>query len=166
MRHARGVLLFVGIALIPCILHGASLKFASLAPEGTSWMNRMHSLADELSDSTDGRVIIKFYPGGVAGDERDMLRKIRIGQLHGAGFTGNGLGEIVSAVRLLDTPFLFSNINEYDSVLATVSDTLKGLFREKKYELAGWASVGMVYLLSKKPIRTTADLKKSRPWVW
>jgi len=126
----------------------------------------MHILADELADSTDGRVTVKFYPGGVAGDERDMLRKIRIGQLHGAGFTGNGLGEIVSAVRLLDTPFLFSTIDEYDSVLAAVSDTLKGMFREQKYELAGWASVGMVYLLSKKPIETTDDLKKSRPWVW
>lgn len=145
---------------------GTYLKFASLAPEGTSWMKRMHELADELADSTEGRVRIKFYPGGVAGDERDVLRKIRIGQIHAAGFTGNGLGEIVPAMRVLDTPFLFVNLGEYDAVLAAVDDTLRTMFREQGFELAGWASVGMVYLFSKEPIPSVDALRKSRPWVW
>jgi TRAP-type C4-dicarboxylate transport system substrate-binding protein len=145
---------------------GAALKFASLAPEGTSWMKEMHALAEDLAQATQGRVTLKLYPGGVAGDERDVLRKIQAGQLHGAGFTGNGLGEILPAVRVLDTPFLFHTIAEYDSVLATVTDTLQALFLEKGYELAGWASVGWVYLASKNPIATVADLKRARAWVW
>lgn len=143
-----------------------ALKFASLAPEGTSWMKQMRLLADELTAATQGRVTLKLYPGGVAGDERDVLRKIRMGQLHGAGFTGNGLGEILPAVRVFDTPFLFESISEYDSVLVTVTDTLQALFREKGYELAGWASVGWVHLFSKNPIATVDDLKRSRAWVW
>jgi TRAP-type C4-dicarboxylate transport system substrate-binding protein len=129
-------------------------------------MKQMHLLALELADSTEGRVRIKFYPGGVAGDERDVLRKMRIGQLHASGFTGNGLGEILPAVRLLETPFLFSNFAEFDAVLADVSDTLRTGFREEGYELAGWASVGMVHLFSKHPIASVEDLRKSRPWVW
>lgn len=159
-----------GCLIATCLCWGSAesvaLKFASLAPEGTSWMRQMHLLAQELADSTDGRVRIKFYPGGVAGDERDVLRKMRIGQIHASGFTGNGLGEILPAVRLLETPFLFSNLAEYDTVLANVSDTLRMSFREKGYELAGWASVGMVHLFSKRPIASVEDLRKSRPWVW
>ncbi len=163
----RGFLFYaVAICMIASSTWGSALKFASLAPEGTSWMKQLHVLADELADSTEGRVTIKFYPGGVSGDERDVLRKMRIGQIHAAGFTGNGLGEILSAVRLLDTPFLFSDIAEYDSVLASVSDTLEYMFREKGYELAGWVSVGMVHLFSKDPIATVDDLSKARPWVW
>jgi len=145
---------------------GTALKFASLAPEGTSWMKEMHALAEDLAQATDGRVTLKLYPGGVAGDERDVLRKIQAGQLHGAGFTGNGLGEILPAARVLDTPFLFHDIDEYDSVLATVTDTLQTLFLEKGYELGGWASVGWVYLFSKNPIGSVNDLKRARAWVW
>ncbi|MBN1423757.1 TRAP transporter substrate-binding protein DctP [Candidatus Fermentibacteria bacterium] len=144
----------------------AALKFASLAPEGTSWMKQMHLLADELAAATERRVTLKLYPGGVAGDERDVLRKIRMGQLHGAGFTGNGLGEILPAARVFDAPFLFHTIAEYDSVLITVTDTLQALFRDKGYEMAGWASVGWVHLFSKNPIATVDDLKKARAWVW
>lgn len=144
----------------------AALKFASLAPEGTSWMKQMHALAEDLARATEGRVTLKLYPGGVSGDERDVLRKIQAGQLHGAGFTGNGLGEILPAARVLDTPFLFRDIDEYDSVLATVTDTLKALFVEKGFELGGWASVGWVYLYSKNPIASVNDLKKARSWVW
>jgi TRAP-type C4-dicarboxylate transport system substrate-binding protein len=126
----------------------------------------MHLLAAELADSTQGRIRIKFYPGGVAGDERDVLRKMRIGQLHASGLTGNGLGEIFPAVRILETPFLFSDVAEFDTVLADLSDTLRAGFREAGYELAGWASVGMVHLFSKHPIATVEDLRRSRPWVW
>ncbi len=155
------------VSCLTCLpANGAALKFASLAPEGTSWMKAMRALAADVSRATEGRVTLKLYPGGVAGDERDVLRKIQAGQLHGAGFTGNGLGEILPAVRVLDTPFLFRDIAEYDSVLATVTDTLRAMFLERGYELGGWASVGWVYLFSKQPIATVADLKRSRPWVW
>ena len=81
------------------------VKFATLAPEGTIWMKEMRALAREVKDATGGEVRFKFYPGGVSGDEKDVIRKMRIGQLHGAGFTGVGLGEILPEVRGFDIPF-------------------------------------------------------------
>ena len=82
------------------------IKFASLAPDGSTWMNVMRELDQAIREETTGEVGFRIYPGGVAGDEKDVLRKIRLGQLHSAGFTGVGLGEIFSEVRIFDSPFL------------------------------------------------------------
>jgi TRAP-type transport system periplasmic protein len=81
------------------------IKFATLAPEGSSWMKSMHKFSDKIKKATDGNVEFQFYPGGVSGGEKDVIRKMRIGQLHGAGFTGVGRGHILPEVRVLDLPF-------------------------------------------------------------
>jgi TRAP-type C4-dicarboxylate transport system substrate-binding protein len=73
---------------------GVLLKIATLAPEGSTWMKLMHEFDERVRQATGGEVGFKFYPGGVQGDERLVLKKIRSGQLHGGGFTGNGLGVI------------------------------------------------------------------------
>ena len=83
------------------------IKFATLAPEGTSWMKAMRSFSKAVGKESNNEVSFKFYPGGVSGDEKDVIRKMRIGQIHAAGFTGVGLGEILPEVRVLDLPFLF-----------------------------------------------------------
>ena len=70
------------------------LKIATLAPEGSTWMNLMHEMDERVREATGNEVGFKFYAGGVQGDERLVLRKMRTGQLHGGGFTGNGLGVI------------------------------------------------------------------------
>ena len=89
------LLLFVGIGVSPAEAGKKHIiKFATLAPEGSSWMKSMRGLAEKIKKATDGNVTIRFYPGGVSGDEKDVIRKMRIGQLHGAGFTGVGLGQI------------------------------------------------------------------------
>jgi TRAP-type C4-dicarboxylate transport system substrate-binding protein len=90
------------------------IKFATLAPEGSTWMKTMRSIDDEVRRRTDNRLGFKFYPGGVQGDEKDVLRKIRNGQLHGGGFTGFGLGSVVSEVRVQELPFMFESLEELD----------------------------------------------------
>jgi len=82
------------------------LKIATLAPEGSTWMNLMHEMDERVREATGNEVGFKFYAGGVQGDERLVLRKMRTGQLHGGGFTGNGLGVIAPSLRVLEIPFL------------------------------------------------------------
>jgi len=84
-----------------------AFKFATVAPEGSMWMVVMHEVADEIKAKTKGNVEIKLYPGGIAGDEPDVLRKMRVGQYHGAGFTGVGLGEVAPEIRILELPFFY-----------------------------------------------------------
>ena len=94
----------------------ARIKFSTLAPEGSSWMKEIRRLADAVKEKTDGRVTFKFYPGGVSGDEKDVIRKMRVGQVHAAGFTGVGLGQILPEVRVLDLPFLFTSDEQVQHV--------------------------------------------------
>jgi TRAP-type transport system periplasmic protein len=142
------------------------IKFATLAPEGSSWMKEMRRLADEVKQKTEGRVTFKFYPGGVSGDERDVIRKIRIGQIHAAGFTGVGLGQILPEVRILDLPFLFETDQEIQHVYEKLNGYFADKFEEKGYVLLGWVPVGWVHFFSTQEIQSVEDIKKTKPWMW
>jgi TRAP-type C4-dicarboxylate transport system substrate-binding protein len=143
-----------------------SIKFSTLAPEGSSWMKQMRRLAKEVEKATGGSVKFKFYPGGISGDEKDVIRKMRIGQVHAAGFTGVGLGEILPEVRVLDLPFLFHNDKEIEHVYEKMNGYFARKFEEKGYILLGWVPVGWVHFFSKEPIRTVDDLQRAKAWMW
>ncbi|MEK9628692.1 MAG: TRAP transporter substrate-binding protein DctP [Nitrospinota bacterium] len=142
------------------------IKFSTLAPEGSSWMKSMHRFDVKLKKATDGNVAFKFYPGGVSGDEKDVIRKMRIGQLHGAGFTGVGLGSILPEVRVLDLPFLFHSDKEVEHVYQSMTGYFEDHFEKKGYILLGWVPVGWVHFLSKDPINSVSDLRSAKPWLW
>jgi TRAP-type C4-dicarboxylate transport system substrate-binding protein len=142
------------------------IKFATLAPEGSTWMKVMRDFARSVKEKTGGQVRFRIYPGGVQGDEKDVVRKIRIGQLHSAGFTGVGLGEILPEVRILELPFLFLKEGEVDFAHEKIDPRLIKDFDKKGYVLLGWAEVGLVHLFSKRPIKNKADLKSAKLWAW
>lgn len=142
------------------------IKIATLAPEGSTWMNLMSELGDRIREKTGGEVGLRFYPGGIQGDEGVVLRKIRTGQLHGGGFTGVGLGEIAPSLRVLELPFLFRDAEEVRAVHAKMDPLFEERLREKGFTLLGWADVGFVYLYSKNPVATTSDLKNQKVWLW
>ena len=142
------------------------VKFATLAPEGSTWMKTMHKIDDDVRAKTQNRVGFKFFPGGVQGDEKDVIRKIRNGQVHGAGFTGFGLGSIVPEVRVLELPFMFDNLDELDHVRAQTNDYFEKSFQEKGYTLLGWTDVGFVYLFTRTPVRSPADMQTPKWWIW
>lgn len=142
------------------------IKFSTLAPEGSSWMKVMRLLEKELKSATGGEVGFKFYPGGVSGDEIDVIRKMRIGQVHAAGFTGVGLGEILPEVRVLDLPFLFRNDKEIEHIYEKMNDYFAARFEEKGYVLLGWVPVGWVHFFSSEPVTSVASLRPQKAWMW
>jgi TRAP-type transport system periplasmic protein len=169
-----GIVYFVLITLLMnafsvrevCAEKKQVIKFATLAPEGTSWMKSMRALANKIKKATNGKVTFRFYPGGVSGDERDVIRKMRIGQLHGAGFTGVGLGEILPEVRVLDLPFLFENDEEIQHIYNKMNEYFAKRYEEKGFVLLGWVPVGWIHFFSQQPINTVDDLRKSKVWMW
>lgn len=142
------------------------LKFATLAPAGSAWMQLMDAWAEEVREKSDGRLTFKIYPGGIQGDEPDVLKKIRFGQLQGGAFTGYGIGHIYSPARALELPFLFNNIDEIDYVRKRFMPTIEQGFRDNGYELLGWMEVGFVHMFSTKPLRSLEDMKSRRVWLW
>jgi TRAP-type C4-dicarboxylate transport system substrate-binding protein len=142
------------------------IKFATVAPEGSTWMKQMRNLDQTLGKKSHGEIGFRIYAGGIAGDELDVLRKIRIGQIHCAAFSGVGLGQVLPMVRVLDLPFLFRNYQEVDLVHRELKPFFAKEFREKDFELLAWAEVGNVHLFSKKPIYRVADLAQLKVWTW
>ena len=159
------------ILLLVLLMHSfaigkTKIKFATVAPEGSTWMNVMTEYAAAVKDATNGEVSFKIYAGGVAGDEQIVLRKIRIGQLHSAGFTGIGLGEVLPEVRILDSPFLFRSTEEIDLISSNLFDYFANKFEEKGFILLGWAEVGFVYVFTDKPIYALNDMSGVKMWMW
>jgi len=158
--------LLLGVSAMSFAAEPLTIKFATVAPEGSTWMNTMKELDKTIREKTQGQIAFRVYAGGVAGDELDALRKIRIGQLHSAAFSGVGFGQILPAVRVLDLPFLFRNYKEIDEVHKELEGFFAEQFRQKDFELLSWAEVGNVHLFSQEPIRKVGDLAKLKVWTW
>ena len=142
------------------------LKFATLAPQGSTWMKAFDVWGKELATQSQGRLTVKFYPGGISGDEPDMLRKIRFGQLQGAALSGHGIGEIFPPARILETPFLFHSHAEIDAVRAKIQPAIDAGFRANQYELLAWMEVGNIHFFSTQPLASLDELARRRIWQW
>jgi TRAP-type transport system periplasmic protein len=165
-RAFASLYLLLGFCAISFAAEPLTIKFATVAPEGSTWMNSMKELEKTIREKTQGQIAFRIYAGGVAGDELDALRKIRIGQLQSAAFSGVGFGQILPSVRVLDLPFLFRNDKEIDLVLKETEGFFAEQFRQKDFELLSWAEVGNVHFFSQEPIRKVRDLAKLKVWTW
>ncbi|MBN2297278.1 MAG: TRAP transporter substrate-binding protein DctP [Deltaproteobacteria bacterium] len=139
------------------------VKMATLAPKGSSIMNIFDDLSARILDETKGEVGFKIYWGGVQGDEKDVLRKIKLGQLHGGGFMGPGLGQIVPEVRVTEIPYVFANYDEVEYVRSNLEETMNRLFEEKGFIVLGWMDLGFIYTFSKVPL-TSLEVARQQKW--
>jgi TRAP-type transport system periplasmic protein len=165
MKRLIYFLLFTSF-FFTCYTQQYTIKFASIAPEGSTWMNVMKEFDAAVQKESGGRVKFRMYPSGVQGDEKTVIRKIGVGQLHAAGFTGVGMGEIVPKVRILDTPFLIRSSEEADNLYQVFNNEMEQAFEANGYVLLGWAEVGFVYVFSKSAINKPDDIKQLKMWVW
>jgi TRAP-type C4-dicarboxylate transport system substrate-binding protein len=145
---------------------GYVLKFATLAPPGSAWMNLLEEWGENVKTRSNGRLVFKFYPGGVQGDEPDVLKKMRFNQLQGGAFTGYGIGRMYSPARVMELPFLFRNVEEIDHVRAHFMPEFKKGFHDNGYELVGWMEVGFVHMFSREPISSLEEMRSRRVWLW
>jgi TRAP-type C4-dicarboxylate transport system substrate-binding protein len=142
------------------------LKMATLQPRGSTVMKILDKLRAEVKEQTDNEVDFKFYWGAVQGDEEDVLRKMRMGQLHGGAFTGHGLSKMVPESRVTQVPYVFRNYDEVSYVRANLEDTMNKYFEDAGYVVLGWGEVGFVYTFSKVPLSSLEVLRKQKCWVW
>lgn len=141
------------------------LKVASVAPDGSHWMQEMRAGAALIRERTAGRVAIKFYPGGVMGNDAQVLRKIRIGQLQGGAFTAGGLGERYSSLNLYGIPLLFSSLDEIDYVRSRLDSKLIAGLEEAGFVSFGFIEGGFANLLSNEPVSSVENIRRKKVWV-
>ncbi len=139
-------------------------KIGSLAPEGSVWARYFNDFAHEVREKTNGEVVFRVYAGGIMGDDRSMYRKMRIGQLHGGGFTMNGISEIIPDFRVMGIPFLFSSYEDVDRVTAGLMPLFRKKFARKGLVLLATTEVGFIYTMSANPIESIDQLRQSKCW--
>ena len=142
-----------------------TLKIATLAPDGSAWMRELRAAAADVKAKTEGRVEVKFYPGGVMGNDAVVLRKIRLGQLQGGAFTGSELTLVYKDAQVYSLPFLFRDYAQVDAVRAKVDPVLVEGFAKSGFQIVGISGVGFAYLMGTKPLKTRDDLKAAKVWV-
>jgi TRAP-type C4-dicarboxylate transport system substrate-binding protein len=152
------------LLLTPGVSSAKKIKIATLAPDGSHWMKEMRAGGKEIAERTDGRVKLKFYPGGVMGNDRSVLRKIRVGQLDGGAFTSGGLAEVYPELKLYGIPFLFASDAEADFVRAKFDPVLMAGLREKGFTGFGLAQGGFAKIFSKEPMDSMAKMRGKKVW--
>jgi len=145
---------------------GYTLRIASLAPAGSSWMKVLNAWNKSLEKKTDGKLKMRFYPGGSQGDERDFVRKMRVGQLDGGVVTMTGMSMLVPAMNVLTLPGFLDTYEELDRVRGKMASEFEAMFGKEGMRLVGWGDAGKTRLFSVKPIKSPNEIKAMRPWVW
>jgi TRAP-type transport system periplasmic protein len=157
-------LLLVGLITLlawrPAHAETHEFRIATLAPSGSPWSETLEKAAAEINERTDHRVKITYYMGGQQGDEKDYIRKIKIGQLDGAAVTAAGLAQIEPSILVLNLPMLFETQEEVDYVATKMWPYFQKKFEAKGFRLAERGEVGWIYFFSKTKVTSLADLQK------
>jgi TRAP-type C4-dicarboxylate transport system substrate-binding protein len=137
-----------------------TIKLGSLAPEGSPWDKALRRIAADWTIASNGRLKVKIFPGGIAGDEPSMIRKMRINQLQGAAITGVGLGSIIQDFYAVQLPLVIRNPEEMDYVMGELEPVFARMLEEKGFTLVAWFLAGWAYLFSKTPVSTPEEAKR------
>lgn len=162
LATAAAITLCMGTAL-----QATEIKLATIAPDGSSWMEHMRDTAERIESRTDGAVRLRFFPGGVMGDAQAVLRRMRLGQLHGAGFTLGELASVAPAANLYSMPFVFRDVEELQALRETFDPLLLEALAEGGIVAPGISLGGFAYLFSDREMPTTdPDAMNSGFRIW
>jgi TRAP-type C4-dicarboxylate transport system substrate-binding protein len=137
-----------------------TLKIATVAPVGSPWTESLRRLAAEWKRISGGRVTLKIYAGGIAGEEADMIRKMRIGQLDGAALTQLGWGLLDPGILALSTPFLIQEEEQLEQVMVGSKPYFEQRLEKEGYRLFAFSKAGWVHFFGRVPLITPEDLMR------
>lgn len=142
-----------------------TLKIATVAPDGSAWMRELRTAAAEVATATQGRVTVKYYPGGVMGSDTVVLRKMRLGQLQGGVLTSSELAQVYPDAAIYSLPFLFDSWAQADKARTVVDPMLAKGFEAKGMTMLSASDVGFAYVLSVKPLKSAKDVAGAKLWI-
>jgi len=167
MKFTSTVSILAILLMLPVspMVSAQTLKVATIAPEGSSWMNDMKRGAAVITDQTQGRVKFKFYGGGVQGNDKQVQRKMRTGQLQGGAFTSGAMNMFQKDADLFSMPMVFNSIDEVRYVRQKMDDVIRKRLEEAGYVNFGFAGAGFAYMMSNKPLQNLDQLQGQKVWI-
>lgn len=142
------------------------VKMATLAPKGSVWHQALQEMGAEWKKASDGKVILRLYPGGVAGDDVDVVRKMRLGTINAGVLTGSGLGSIDHSVNITQVPLAYEDYDELYHVLDKMTPTINKRYEDEGFVILNWGDGGWVYFFTKQPVKSPDDLRKLKIFSW
>jgi len=165
LKFLKQLILILLILFTTDNVYAIRLKIATLSPEGSMWMEKMRKGANQVAVETGNRVTFKFYPGGVMGNDKAVLRKIRIGQLHGGAVVGGSLSQFFPANQIYAQPLKFKTLEEVDYVRKHMDQYVIDGLEQSGFVTFGLIGGGFAYIMSQKPVETVQDLRKQKVWI-
>ena len=161
----KKLILIVIASLFSLPAFAVTLKVATVTPEGTQWMKDMRASAVEIKERTEGRVQIKYYGGGIMGNDTKVLGRIRIGTLQGGAFTPVALADQYPELNLYGLPLIFNSEEEAAYVRERMDAKLRKGLEDAGFVSFGFATGGFAILMSNTPVDELEDLKGKKVWV-
>lgn len=158
-------LLLLAIAAMAPAAWAVTIKVATVSPDGSTWMKTLRKAGADVAAATDGRVKFKFYPGGVQGDDKTVLRKMRVGSLHGGVMTVGVLSQAYPDLQIYGLPLAFESAAELDYVRAAMDAELMAGLEDEGYVGFGFAEIGYAYVMSQKPVDSVESVRQLKNWV-
>ncbi len=157
---------FASIGVLPGA--GATrIDLATLAPRGSSPYQVVQNMGEKWRKGTNGAVTLNIFPDGVQGGEAAMVRRMRVGAIHAALLTAQGLAEIDPSVSALQNmPMVYRSLDEAEYVRKKMRANIEKQFRDKGFVLLFWGDAGWVRFFSSQPVVHPADLKKMKLFTW
>jgi len=141
------------------------IKLATLAPEGSAWYKILERMGEDWRKASGGAVTLRIYGGGVVGDEKAMIRKMRVGQLQAATITGLGLASLERSFYALHIPMMFADDGELDHVRGRLAPLLERELAEKGFIVLSWGDAGWVTFFTKTPVTHPAEAMATKLFV-
>jgi TRAP-type C4-dicarboxylate transport system substrate-binding protein len=142
------------------------IKMATLVPAGSNWNRSLQEMGQKWQQVSNGQVVLKLYAGGVAGDDADVVRKMRLGTLNAGLLATTGLAAIDRSVLALQIPMLYIDYDEADWVAAKMTPTLETQLEAKGFVVLAWVDGGWAHFFTKTPARTPNELKSAKLFTW
>ena len=170
-RHRTGrwwrLILLATVLALCCTANATALtiKLGSAAPTNTPWDLALRGLAADWARISDGEIEVKIFPGGIAGNELDMIRKMRIGQLQAAAMTAISFNNIYPGVLAIAQPMLVRTDDEMRNILKQMTPFFNEQLEQRGFVPLMWAPIGWVKFFAREPVRTADDLRRHKLWV-
>ncbi len=166
MRHALVAASMSILFAHPALAKKVTIKLGTMAPSGSTWHLLLKEMGARWAEASDGRVKLKVYAGGVAGNEADMMRKMRIGQLHAAAFTSLGLTQFTRAPQAISVPGVIADEEEWTHVFAEMQPLWNAEVEANGYVVLGWGDLGWVYMVVNKEVRSPVEMNGLKVFAW
>ncbi len=142
------------------------IKLGTLAPRGSTWETLLKEMGQKWREASGNEVSLVIFSGGTMGNEGDMVRKMRIGQLQAAALTTIGLHDISPEPQAVDSPMMVDSFQTLDFVMERIGPQLEKILADKGYVVIGWSEVGFVRFFSTKKMASMADLRQAKVFGW